>query len=262
MTSPYEPPLNSDYLFVKLLVRKDGEEVFRRGMGITQDTVFRDKLRWRLVRAGKRIFPALEDKDEKDHVEFLHLWQTDNPINLWQGQFTVASDSDYASLYRQVDREEQNILRVSSVYCPTSAFQARAKPFLLVHEVALEKDWSQMLDWQWKLPVPVGNDDAAPPDFGFSFAFQSATGVLRKHFQFFEADKRPDLERLDRLETVGPGSAPDPLERLSQPRERGVDLIPDRRGRQPLGRTEARLERKVVGLYERVEYPHFPTGAR
>jgi hypothetical protein len=257
MTSPYEPPLSSDYLFVKLMVRKEQEKTFRDKMGTVQDTVFRDQLRWRLVRAGKRLGPALP-KDEtgkisdETHFEFLHLWQADNPINLWQGQVIVAQDTDYAALYEGVDHEEQDILRLPPVYCPTAAFAARAMPFLLVQEVKMVADWSRALDWQWKLPVPVGSDGVAPEGFSLSFAFQTATGALRSHLHFFESETYTPR-------TLRSGAGGVSLEGLDQPRDPSVDRLTQPRAFAIERAGRSKIERELPTLYERVEYEHKPT---
>jgi hypothetical protein len=248
MTSAYEPPLNSDYLLVKLKVSKDGEKAFRDGMAVVKDSVFRDRLHWHLLRAGKRIGP---DADDDTHVHYLHLWQTNHPIDVWEGQFTVASDSPYAALYRAIDYEEQNILRVPAIYCPTKAFAEPAKCLLLVHELPLAKDWSQVLDWQWTLPVAVGNDDAAPTQFSLSFAFQSVTGVLRTHFHFFESDTLSTTaltepyarERID-------------LGALARPRNVAVDKAPALRAENRIGISsdKAVKQRTGIELYARETY--------
>jgi hypothetical protein len=257
VTSPYEPPLNSDYLIVKLLVRKEEEEAFTCGMKDVELSVFRDKLCWTLLRAGKRIAP---DDESADHFHYLHLWQTEHPINVWEGQFTVASDSPYAAMYHAIDRETQNILRVPAVYAPTKAFSAKPQRFFLLHELPLSKDWSQVLDWQWTLPVPVGNDDAAPALFSLSFAFQSVTGLLRTHLHVFESDAldtTPALTGQDAkqklLEMVDLGQ-------FTRPRNAAVDRAPPLREQNRLGISSdnAVKERTGIEIYERVTYQDTP----
>lgn len=250
MTFAYDPPLNSDYLFVKLLVKNESEQAFRRGMSIVKETVFKERLGWRLIRAGKRIAPR---SDDADHVQYMHLWQADNPINLWQGQFTVASDSDYAELYRGVDREQQDILRIPAVYAPTKAFNERAKAFLLVQELKLAKDWSQVLDWQWTLPVPVGDNDLAPEKFTLSFAFQAVTGVLRSHFHLFESDDVTDSTTPDEPDD-GERALID-LERLEKPRNPRVDIAPNVRTKNKRAlRADLAVTREDVEVYKRETY--------
>jgi hypothetical protein len=253
MTSTYEPPLNSDYLIVKLLVRKPCEQQFRDGMREVELGVFKEKLGWRLLRAGKRIAPENEDSD---HVHFIHLWQTEHPIDVWAGQFTVASDSPYAAMYRSIDRETQNILRVPAAYAPTKAFTADAKRFLLLHELPLAKDWSQVLDWQWTLPVPVGNDDAAPELFSLSFAFQSVTGVLRTHFHFFESDAIDETPSLTGSDARNKFPENIDLNALATPRNPNVDRAPMLRRQNRLGVDSDNAVKPRIGieLYERVIY--------
>ena len=249
MTSAYEPPLNSDYLLVNLCVREAEEKAFRDGMAVVKKSVFEDRLHWTLLRAGKRIAPEQADDG---YFHYLHLWQTEHPIDIWKGQFTVASDSPYAAMYRSIDHEVQNILRVPAVYSPTKAFTAPAKSYLLLHHLPLAKDWSQMLDWQWTLPVPVGDDQAAPERFSLSFAFQSVTGVLRTHFHFFESDALglalTASDAREKLKAVD-------LSALAQPRNPAVDKAPHLREQNRLG-TEAEIAvtRTGIALYERVIY--------
>lgn len=249
MTSPYEPPLNSDYLLVKLQVRKTGECEFQKGMRAVEIDVFKKKLGWTLLRAGKRIAPSNEGPED-DHYHYLHLWQTDHPINVWEGQFTVASDSPYAAMYRSIDHETQNILRVPAVYAPTKAFTASPKRFFLIHELPLSKDWSQVLDWQWTLPVPVGNDQIAPELFSLSFAFQSVTGVLRTHFHVFEANE------LARTPALTARDAELDLDQFSRPRNAEVDLAPPLRvqNRSGLASEKGVQARTGIEIYEQVQY--------
>ncbi|MEY4580925.1 MAG: hypothetical protein RL701_5628 [Pseudomonadota bacterium] len=265
MTAPYDAPLDSDFLFVKLKVQTAGEARFRNGMNLVLDRIFREKLGWKLVRAGKRRYPKSTDPE---HLDFYHLWQADTPINLWNAQVTVAGDTDYAALYEAVDREEQDVFRIPAVYAPTRAFNLDARPWMLIQELKLAKDWADVLAWQWTLPVPVGANTAAPEKFQLAFAFQAATSVLRSHWHFFESDADFELAA-----EAGAGSQQGDenaltvetdafLSRLSSPRDPAVDKFDNERqtdrarNRVALKHVAKAVEREPPELYENISYDH------
>jgi hypothetical protein len=249
MTSAYEPPLNSDFLLVKLDVQRDRIPEFQRDMASVRDGVFTKPLGWKLLRSAQRIDPKSDNELER----FVHLWQTPTPINLWEAQFNVAADEKYAELYRMIGAEEQNILRIPAVYAPTKAFDHDPNPegVMAIQELPLNKDWSDVLSWQWTLPRPVGNGEAAPNSdirFSVSFVFQSVTGKLRSHFHFYEAAQNFSLDALtrDSVSTSPTNALIDRFVPLPRSTNAGLDRLTPSEALPMVTRGPIELFRKVV----------------
>ncbi|MET0390106.1 MAG: hypothetical protein ABW321_29310 [Polyangiales bacterium] len=213
----YEPPILSDYLVVRLSVREAEQAAFERGMGAC--LCFWEgeaTIGWRLLFAAKAVSAHVEPEREAPAREYLHVWQTPSPMNLWQAMFKVASRSDYAALHKLVLREEQDIMRFASQYAPSEVVPQ--KPLIALQEVDLVQDWFAVQTWQAGLAKLAREGHAGPASWELALALQSQTGRLRRHLQVWSFGRDdatpPDRAAWERVEARRPA---DRALRLNEP---------------------------------------------
>jgi hypothetical protein len=184
MTYPYSEPLFSNFLLVRMTLARKDLKAFRCHMRQVIDTVFHEKLDWKIVRAGMR-----ENPDNKDEVEILHLAQMPDPANLWEGMYSVAGSSSFAQLSKLVTSERQELLRLAPLSPVKLAPDAESKDYFALSELELEQDWNNLCRWRERLLSLNVEQKTGPVGWPLYATFRPQTGNLRRQINVWQIEQ-------------------------------------------------------------------------
>jgi len=184
MTYPYKEPLFSNFLLVRMALSPGSLADFSRHMRALVGPVFRDKLGWQLLRAGK-LEPA---PSNEEHI--VHLWQLPEPANLWQGMYTVAGNSSYAELNKLVLREAQELLRLAPLSPVKLELDCQSNDLFAICELELVQDWKLVCRWRERLLSFNVQKQTGPDGWPLYATFRPQTGNLRRQLNVWQVDEK------------------------------------------------------------------------
>jgi hypothetical protein len=182
MTYPYNEPLFSNFLLVRMTLPLDKLDRFSKYMCELTPRVFSKKVDWLLLRAGIRR----DQTGEAAHV--VHLWQLPEPANLWEGMYSVAADSTYAQLNKLVRTESQELLRLAPLSPVRLELDEQSQNHFALCELSLVQDWKQVCQWRERLLALNVRKETGPKDWPLYATFRPQTGDLRRQINMWQLD--------------------------------------------------------------------------
>lgn len=192
MTYPYTEPLFSNFLMVRMSIKREDLGAYKRHMRQVIDRVFGPKLGWKLVRKGIRKKPG-----DAKQIEILHLAQLPERANLWEGMYSVAADSSFAKVSKLLTSESQELLRLAPLSPVKLAHDSQSKGHFAFSELELEQDWFNLCKWREHLLSLNVQRQTGPAGWPLYATFRPQTGNLRRQINMWQIDKSQEAASIN-----------------------------------------------------------------